>query len=368
MKARALLIFSLGIWLLTACTSGKTALKKGDYYEAVIESVNRLRSSPDNKKAKVVLEQGYPLAIQYIEGNIQNGITADDPQKWRNAVKGYEQINYLGEQIRTSPGALRVIPNPTMKFKELGEAKAKAADESYVAGINAMMKNTREDAKEAYYSFKMANDYQPGYKESIEMMTQAEFVATIRVEYEDINASRYNYGGIEPIVNSLRRQFLSFRPVGKPDTVPPHQKLRMVFNGYFQDFRTNLTSNSEEVSRDVKVGEKKGADGKTQDVMQKVTAKVTYYRRTKQAYAQAQVTITEVASSGQLKNDQVRGNALWQNEWATYTGDVRALSSNQQTLIKRTDVNPNDDNLYNQAIQDLQNKLSQDLRSFYSQY
>src|SRR5436190_925903 len=102
---RRLLPLVLLLLILDCCSSGKAALKHGNYYEAVVESVHRLRSSPDNKKAKEVLQTGYPLAIEYIDQGIQNGIAADDPMKWRNAVKGYEQINFLNDQIKTSPGA-----------------------------------------------------------------------------------------------------------------------------------------------------------------------------------------------------------------------------------------------------------------------
>ena len=135
--------------LLQSCSSGKSALKHGNYYEAVIESINRLRSSPDNSKAKAVLKEGYPLAIEYIETTIKNGIDSDDPAKWRNAVKRYEQINYMSDQINTSPGARKVIMKPATRFAELKDAKQKAAEECYQAGIAAMMKNTRADSKEA---------------------------------------------------------------------------------------------------------------------------------------------------------------------------------------------------------------------------
>ncbi|HWA35386.1 MAG TPA: hypothetical protein VG737_14700, partial [Cyclobacteriaceae bacterium] len=91
-KTLALLLL---VVIADACSSGKAALKKGNYYEAVLESVHRLRSSPDNKKAKAVLAEGYSLAVEYIDTDIQNAIAADDPAKWRNAVKGYESINYL---------------------------------------------------------------------------------------------------------------------------------------------------------------------------------------------------------------------------------------------------------------------------------
>lgn len=365
---RIYLAFS-ALVLLQACSSGKAALSHGNYYEAVLESVNRLRSSPDNKKAIAVLQQGYPLAVDYIESNIKNGIASDDPRKWRNAVQGYEQINYMNDQIKTSLGAMKVITKPVTRFTELKEVRVKAAEESYSEGITSLMKNNREDSKRAYFDFKEANQYEPGYRESIEMMNQAEFNATLRVAYEEINASTINYGSLQPIINSLNRQFLSFRPVSQRDTVPPHQQLRVIFNGYREDGAARITSNSETVTKEIKTGEqKKGADGKMVDVTAQVSAKITYYRKTKSARGSSMLTITDVASQGVLRNETIEGRSSWQAEWATYTGDVRALSSSQVNLTKLRETAPNDRDLYNQAMRNLEANLERSLKNFYSQY
>ena len=362
------ILLLLLVWsVLESCSSGKTALKQGNYYEAVLESVNRLRGSPDHKKAKVVLQQGYPLAVQFIEASIQNGINSDDPQKWRNAVRGYEQINNLNTQIKTSLGAMKIISKPETRFNELAEAKKKAAEESYTDGINAMMKNTREDSKAAYFNFKAANDFEPGYRESIEMMNQAEFNATLRVAYEGVNASRINYNGLEPIVNSLQRQFLSFKPITQKDTVPPHQYLKLVFNGYRQG-SSNVSNSSENIERDVKVGEKKGADGKTQDVMEKVKAKITYFHKTKGGTSEATITITDASNNAVLQNRNVQGNFMWEYDWATFTGDQRALSTNQLNLCKRREISPDEQDIFNRAIQNLEANVKGNLQSFYSKY
>src|SRR5258706_1871851 len=263
---------------IEACTSGKAALKQGDYYDAVLESVKRLRESPQNKKATQVLTQAYPLAIEYIDTNIQNGLKSDDPIKWRNAVEGYNKINYINDQIKTSLGAMKIITNPQTRFKELADAKEKAADESYNEGVNDMMKNTRNDYKQAYYDFKDANNFKQGYKESIEMMNQAEFKATIRVAYEEINNSRTNYGTFQPVISSLQRLFLSFKPIAQKDTVPPQQYVRIIFNG-FQQNRPYISTRTENLSKQIKTGEQKGADGKPQDVMETASGKITYFHK-----------------------------------------------------------------------------------------
>lgn len=354
--------------IVSACSSGKSALKQGDYYDAVLSSVNRLRGSPQHKKATAVLTQAYPLAIDFIETGIQNGLHSNDPRKWRDAVAGYSRINYLNDQIKTSLGAMKVITNPVTRFKELADAKPKAAEESYQDGVQSMMKNTREDAKQAYFAFKEANDYQPGYREVIEMMNQAEFNATLRVAYEEINASRINYGSFQPIINSLQRQFLSFKPLNAFDSIKPQQVLRLVFNGYYQDNRVQVSSRNENIERSIKVGEKKMPDGKVQDIMETVKATLTIFTKVKNARSEAMVTVTDVATNGYLQNNQVQGNARWQYDWATFKGDQRALNGDQLNLCKRSEAFPNDNDLYNQCMSRLQENLSQQLRGFYSQY
>lgn len=353
--------------LLDACTSGKAALKQGNYYEAVVESVNRLRSSPDNKKAKAVLQQGYPLAIEYIDTNIKNGIDADDPMKWRNAVNGYNQINALSDQINTSMGAKKIISKPATRYAELKDAKRNAAEESYQAGIASMMKNTRDDAKQAYFDFKASAAYEPGYKETMEMMNQAEFNATLRVAYDEINTSTFNYGSVQPVVNSLKRQFLSFRPLSQKDTVPPHQILRMVYKGYNADV-PRTTTRTDEVTKEVKIGEKKDAAGKTIDIMETVNAKVTTYRKERRASSTMMVTITDVSTGAVLKNESVIGNGTWVYEWATYSGDGRALSTNQLNLSRAKEAFPNNQDQFDRSVSDMSAGLKVQLVNFYSRY
>ena len=370
MKERlpAFALLLLSIVVIDSCSSGKAAMKHGDYYDAVLESVNRLRAKPDHKKAKLVLTQSYQPAIDFILAGIQNGINSDDPRKWRNAVAGYNKINFINDQIKTSLGAMKIIINPVTKYKELAEAKGKAAEECYQAGIQSMMRSTRDDAKQAYFNFKESNDYEPGYREVIEMMTQAEFNATLRVAYEEINSSRTNYESFQPLINSMQRQFLSFKPISQQDTVPPHQYLKLAFTGYRIDSRPTTSSRTENLQKDVKVGEKKLADGKTQDVMETVKATLTSYTKTKNSASNATLTVTDAKTNAILQNNSIDGNSRWQSDWATYKGDARALSGDQANLCKRGETNPDDQSLYNQAMANLKNNVFQQLHHFYDRY
>ena len=210
MKAILLSSFLLSLLVLDSCSSGKAALKHGDYFSAVSQAVARLRQNPDHKKSKEVLSTSYKMAIEYLETDAKNQIASNANFKWKNAVQNYESINNLYEQIRTSPGALKVIPNPVNKYNELTEVKNKAAEETYEAGIQYMLQNTREDAKRAYFLFSEANNFNPGYRESIEMIEQSKFNATLKV-IVDPTFQNYNDWNFESLIFGSRpSQFIKF--------------------------------------------------------------------------------------------------------------------------------------------------------------
>jgi hypothetical protein len=65
MKKIYKLLFLLAVTMLTfACSSGYKAMKKGDYYKAVIDAVDKLRSSPRSDKAGYVLTKAYPSGCE----------------------------------------------------------------------------------------------------------------------------------------------------------------------------------------------------------------------------------------------------------------------------------------------------------------
>src|SRR5688500_12584000 len=108
----ARLLLLIGVIILTACSSGKKAYEHGNYYDAVMQSVNRLRQNPDHAKSMEALRNSYPMALENLQTDANNQIASNSTSKWRNAIAAYDKINHMYETIRQSPGALKVIPNP----------------------------------------------------------------------------------------------------------------------------------------------------------------------------------------------------------------------------------------------------------------
>jgi hypothetical protein len=164
--------------VVASCSSGKQAYEKGNYYEAVMKAINRLRKDPDHSKSIETLTNAYPLALEFYETQAQNEIASNSPHKWKNAISSYNTINYMYDQIRQCPGCMKTVKNPKNYYNELGPLKEKAADESYNAGINDLMKGTRNDAKKAYLNFADAQRFSPNYKVVAEYLAKSKFEAT----------------------------------------------------------------------------------------------------------------------------------------------------------------------------------------------
>lgn len=358
------------LFLAGACSSGKSAYKKGDYYEAVLTAVQRLRQKPDHKKSREVLRLSYPLAIEFLESSVENELASNANFKYSASVKNYERINRLYEEIRTSPGALKIIPKPVNKYNELNDVKAKAAEETYEAGIQALMKNTREDAKRAFFLFTDANNYSPGYREAIEMIEQARFNATLKVVVQPFiqNYSDWNF---EPLVFGYNaNQFVKFYTPQQATEENLRDKIdqyiRVEVNGYSEG-KPVITKKMETYTDSVKTGEKT-VNGKKVPMLSKVTAKLT--TQTKQVTGQGTITliIKDAKNGVEIRNSQIVEEVSWNDSWASYTGDARALSEGNKKLAAKKEPYMERGYLVNLAKKSLEQRLASELRSFYAKY
>lgn len=355
--------------LAEGCTSGKSAYKHGDYYEAVLASVQRLRGNPDHKKSKEILSLSYQAAVDFLESDAQNQIASNANFKYKAVVANYERINNLYNEIRTSPGALKVIPTPVNRFKELNDYKAKAAEESYQAGIQAMMLNTRTDAKNAYYLFNDANNFSPNYREAIEMMDQAKENATINVVVEPALSNRYSWN-FEPIVFGYNKnmfvKFYTPRQAEEMGVKRVDQFLKVSVNG-FSESNPTISKRVEVRNDSVKSGEKTVNNQKV-PIYTKISSTTTIYEKKATARASINLWITDALSKADIRNQEIVSDVTWSDQWATYSGDSRALSENNRKLTQKKEPYPGTGYLIGAAKKDLDAQLANVIEGYYRQF
>lgn len=369
MTIRLLTLFISAVAVLNSCTSGKSALKQGDYYDAVLQAVNRLRQNPDHKKSREVLAASYQMAIDYLETDAQNQIASNANFKWRNAVGDYEKINNLYEQIRTSPGALKVIPKPVNKYKELTDVKNKAAEETYEAAILYMLKNTRDDAKRAYFLFQESNSLSPGYRESVEMMEQSKFNATLKVVVEPALRNYYDWN-FEPVIFGVDpNQFVKFytpRQAQDAGLTQIDQFIRLVVNGYSES-KPSFTKSEAKYQDSVKVDEKT-VNGQKVPVYEKISGSIVTFEKKITSRGSITLFIKDANSQVELRNSELIAEEGWVDRWANCSGDQRAIPQTTRKLCGTKEPYMAQNYLLGQSKKNLDNKLAQALTNFYDSY
>ncbi len=379
MRIGHVLIFVFMLAVL-ACTSGKKAYERGDYYNAVTKAVSRLRQNPDHDKSQAILKEAYPQALAYYETQAKNEIASNSQFKWKNAIQSYNHLNQLYEEIRQCPGCLRAVPNPKNYYSEIGPLKEKAAEESYNAGILALMKGTRNDARQAYYNFADAQAFVPGYKDVLSYIEKARDEATLKVILEQIPVpARYNLSGgffqdrVEEYLHATYtdQSFIRFYTPMEAQQVQladADQILRIQFDD-FTVGNTTLKEKEEEVSKDsVKVGEVT-LEGKTIPVYNTVKAKLTTTRKELLSAGLLSMVVVDARTNGILTHQKFTGEYLWVNSWARFNGDERALTTQQLQLCRQKEVQPPDpQTLFLEFSKPIYNQLIPGLRSFYQNF
>jgi hypothetical protein len=379
-NGRLLIALPVILIVIASCSSGKKAYERGNYYEAVMQAVGRLRQKPDHSKSTEALKNAYPLAVDYFETQAKNEIASNSNYKWKNAIQSYNSINSMYEAIRQCPSCLKTISNPVNYYSEIGPLKEKAANESYNAGIEALMKGNRNDAKRAYFNFIDAQNYVPGYKDVVEYLGKAKYEATLKVIVEQIPVpARYNLSGgffqdkVEEFLhtNYTEQTFIQFYTPQEANSLKL-ERADQILKIQFDDFSVGnsvLREKEETVTKDsVKVGEAK-VDGKTIPVYNTVKAKLITYRKEVISNGMVSMIVVDAKTNGILTHKKFSGEYVWYSQWARFNGDDRALTDKQIALTQQRETQPPQaQDMFLEFTRPIYNQLIPGIKGFYQNY
>lgn len=363
--------------VISACSSGKKALQNGNYYEATMKAVDRLRQSPKNKKATQTLGEAYYRAV---EDNLITTRTLDtkiNPLNWEKIAESYGRINEMGNEIRKSPAASRIVQNPKFFITEENQAKEKAAEACYDQGIKAMALKNRESAKTAYFYFVKADQWVKGYRDVTTQIPIAKDAATLKVYVQPIQVPNSFSLGRDFIqnqvmeylnTNSRMNEFVVFYlSWEKPNYCCADQLLLMSFDEFTvgQVFSKEKTTTAiDSVRRTIRLD-----DGSSKTITDAVKADYTHHEQYVVSNGRLDVKVVDVKTNQVLMQDKYPGEFVWRNEWGTYQGDKRALDDTQEKAIKVTPIAPPaPQDLFVEFCKPIYDQLTGNMKRFYNKY
>ena len=190
--------------LITACSTGKNAINKTTEDKALLSAVKKLNKNPNNVELQNALNSLYNDAAKNHLDKIQVYRTLTEVDRWDKIIKEYKALKSLSDVITSSSVANGLIKAPSYS-NELQSALQNGAAAYYEIGETYLNNSDRESFKTAYYAFKKANDFIPGFKDSREKIDIAYKSSVINVVINPVtdNSFYYNSVGFNNFGNSF---------------------------------------------------------------------------------------------------------------------------------------------------------------------
>ena len=381
LKRLCLLVIFIG-GIVISCTSSKTLYEKGNYYESVMRSVEKLRKSPNNKKEREALANAYPQAVNSFMDELENDEQANNAFKFTNAVYIYERLNGMYESIQRSPGAQDVIQNPKKYYRTLEKIRPYAAEEQYASGMQQLEFYNRENAKQAYYYFLKADKFLPGYKNVGEKIDEAYQRSILHVvaNLKPVQSRTYELSAdvfYKQVKNTLKQiennEFIRFYT---PEQAKSNnlQNPDQILEVNFEDFvvgETHTLETRENMEQDsVVIGEITLDSGRKKEVIGSVSAEMVIYKMDISSRGIVNLSISKNGLENKdLAYQDFPGEFIWFHEWGNFNGDERALTDRQLALSKNRPVNPPPpQQLFVEFTKPIHQQLHGRLMAFYKNY
>lgn len=372
-KIRLIILFPL---IVISCSTGKKALQKGNYYDAITKAAERLKSDPGNEKAQQVLIEGYPQALQWWQEELDVALSSNQPFKWEQCIDIMQNTNRLSKLIRRTPAARKIITEPKSYSSELSMAYEKAAEERYQTGLGYLKQQNREAAKTAFNHFKKCDQLVPGYNDVSQKMETAKEMATLNVVIEAITvntqdfklSTEFFYNQVFEYVNNQfpSQGFVRFLSPKQAETYQIQQP-DFIMRMEFFDFSVGNINRHEKEEQVVK--QEEVAVNDTTTVTKTYRAKLKTYTDEVISNGRLRFRIIDFNENKLIRDKLIPGAFTWVNQYAIFAGDKKALNEKQFNLTKNKVLPlPPHQDLFIEFTRPIYEQLTNELTSFFRRY
>jgi hypothetical protein len=351
---KQLLLITATIFLFASCKTTKDYLSRGDEDKTFFDVVKTLNKRNNDDSATRALPIVYERVQQKHLKKISTYKTYKEITRWDKIIDEYSTLQQMHDAISNS-GAAGSLVTPTNYQNDIYDAKQQGAEDYYQLGTTLLQSDRRDDAKKAYSYFKKTDKYVSGYKDAKAKMDEAYQNAIINVVINPVQDNSfffntgwgnygYNYSNEyfqQTLVRELGGKNSSRYPANfyteweaRRDNVQPDWVVDLTLRN--MDIpRPNTYNYTRNVNKQIEAG--RDTSGKI--IYQTVYATVNIVKQSFTARAQMDVNITDAVSRRNITYNTYSDDYRWEQEYATYTGDRRALDSNDWALINNRNYN-----------------------------
>ncbi|MGD8427216.1 MAG: hypothetical protein PVH63_06270 [Balneolaceae bacterium] len=337
------------IILLTACTSSKKLLEKGQYDKAIQKAAKKLRKDPNDSEELYVLKEAYKQANMFDKDQIDFLEKENRDENWLDIYFLYTSLENRQDIIRSLPTSVRSQFTLVDYDDEIIQSKKGAAEAQYEKGLNYLDRGDRLSARRAYDEFLGVTDIYPDYKDVKKLLREAEYKGTnfvlLKVENNsdkvlpedfdselrkistgDINSQWVQY---ETYADSTVRYdyyvVINIKDIEmSPETVEKrsYTDSKEIQDGmkYVLDANGNVKKDS--TGNDIKVPNMVTVSAEVQEAVQHKNARVA-----------GSIDYIDLRSNQLIKTDNISANAVFEHYSSTFSGNEDALSKESRKKI-----------------------------------
>lgn len=364
-----------------SCKTASKLYEKGNYDEAVELAAKKLQKDPYDSKLRNIIQTSYRYAVEDHESRIRNNSQSSNELKWEWMYNEYAALQRMYDAIRKVP-EINDLVHPTDYSSYLITYGEKAGDIRYDRGLSFMQRSDKQSYQNAYREFQAAERFIPGDRDIIQKKMEAyEYAVTNVVILPMQERYGFRYSSYNNSYNSLDEQLLrSLQYNSGNDFVRFYSdwdarsqniradevvdmRLATLNMGRFYDTRS-----SRQVWKEVVIREIVYRPDSIVKEYGRVYADITTTRRTMHSDAILQVTVRN-ATGGWLWSDNFNATHNWTSEFASYTGDARALSESDKQLInRRQEQPPREEEIIRCLMDEINNNALYRIRNYFNRY
>jgi hypothetical protein len=376
---RYLYIFLVAI-LLSACGSSRNSVANTPQDKALISAIKKLDKDPSNTAIQNTLSDLYKDATKVHLDNIEVYETLNDVEKWDKIIREYAALQKVAEIINSSSSAKKFLKIPSF-IAEAEIARQNAAADYYNLGLNYLNENDKESSRRAYYAFQKATGFVPGYKDAKRQMDQAYQNSILNIVINPVRDDSYYYNtiGRNRFGNSFNNDYLQrnlVRDLGGNTTNSPArfftdldaQRLRLAPDWIIDLTWVNLDipqPYTQQYNRVVNKQIQIGSDTANKPVYKNVSATLHITRKYFTAVGDLECRITDYQSGNNINLNRYSSQVDWQQEYATYSGDSRALSNVDEAILNNSSYRlPRKEDILNELYQKIYPQVKNGIYNF----
>ena len=349
-KLLATLLFA-GVFIVS-CSGSKKFQASTTEDKPLFAAINELNKRPGNAKAQADLVTFYENSARHHEDMIEAYRNSNDPARFDKILGELNALQHIYTSLQATPQSFSLV-KPKNYQREIQQVRDVAAAEFYDRGMSLMQHNDRESAYEAYNAFSNANRYIKGYRDTDKLIRETYERSVVNIVINPIQDNNIMFSRFDSWGNDFRYRPENYQQALARDLssrsrnefparvltdreadrkrVNPDYEINLSWRN-LDGLRSFPNRQTRRVSKSIQVG----TDTSGHPVYRNVYATLQITRNTFQVRGDLEYEVADVRNRSTVDYGMVSNEVQWDDSYATYSGDSRALSQEDWYLVNNS--------------------------------